>query len=116
VRDSAGNLEGERTFGWDVGTFTGTKIVNPAPGPYVPPPVVASEIPRVADPAALAPAVRVRSVTTEVTCSIRRVVHYPDTASIVQRAQLAQASGLGGTVVWALGYESLDLWQALAAG
>jgi spore germination protein YaaH len=116
AKDSAGRLEGEKTFSWNVGTFTGPKPVSPAPGPYVPPSVVAREVPRAADATGLAPAIRLRPVTIDVTCTITRVVHVPDSASVVQRAQLALAAGLGGIAIWALGYESPDLWQALAAG
>jgi spore germination protein YaaH len=122
TRGAGGTLEGETTFSWQVTdpatgstSFKGIKTINPAPPAYEPSPAVASEVPGPADSAGLAAAVRVKPVSVTVTCSIRRVVHVPDTSSIVQRAQLAQAAGLGGTVVWALGYETPDLWQALAA-
>jgi len=112
-----GSSEGESTFSWVVGTYTGPKSVTPTPGPYVPPPTVANQIPgSAADTNGLAPAVRLKPVAVNVTCTISRIVHVPDNASIVLRAQTAQAAGLGGIAIWALGYEPPELWPALAAG
>lgn len=123
-RDSTG-AQAEQTFSWDVVnpttgglTFSGAKTVTPVPDPYVPPPAVANDLGKPADGTALAPAVRIaatQTVTVTVTCTIKRVVHIPDDASIVERSRVAEAGGLGGIVIWALGYEPLDLWSTLAS-
>ena len=49
-----------------------------------------------------------------VSCVVRRTVYYPDAQAVVDRANAALAGGLSGIAVWALGYESPDVWAALA--
>ena len=116
----AGRLEGEQTFSWDVGTFTGDDVQLTDAGRRRPVRAAADRRERgrrvAADGGALAPPVRLTRAGghATVTCTITRVVHVPDNARSSQRAQVAEAAGLGGIAIWALGYEPLDLWTALA--
>jgi hypothetical protein len=68
-----------------------------------------------ADPSGLQPALRLNPNGTQVTCTVRRTVYYPDADSVVQRAQAALAAGTAGIAIWALGYETPDLWPKLVA-
>jgi spore germination protein YaaH len=44
------------------------------------------------------------------------VLWYDDAQSITAKAALANSYGLGGTSVWAMGYEDASFWSAVAAG
>lgn len=103
---------GEMTFSYDT-VYTGSLSVSLTPPTYTP---SASPAPRVeeADPSGLAPAVRVMAPGAPVTCTVRRTVFYPDAASVVQRAQAAIDSGISGIAIWAMGYETGDVWSVLS--
>lgn len=47
------------------------------------------------------------------TCVQTRRVHYVDGEGIRRRAELAEAAGLGGVALWALGFEDDAVWEAL---
>ena len=83
------------------------------PPPYVPPANVA---PRVAPAAGsgLQPALRLTPPTTQLSCTVRHYVYYPDAIAIQQHAQVALSNGWSGVVLWALGYETADVYAALA--
>ncbi len=102
----------EMMFTYDQ-TFAGTMSTSLTPAPYVPPAVVAAEVDS-ADSAGLRPAVRMIQPGANVTCTVRRTVYYPDAMSVKNRADAALAKGLSGIAIWALGYESADLWPLLA--
>ena len=108
VRDASGEMK----FTYDE-TFTGSRTTTvPAPV-YVPPATRANTV-GPAEPGALKPALRLSPGATQVTCTVRRTVFYPDTAAVVQRARAALAAGTAGIAIWALGYETPDLWTELA--
>jgi hypothetical protein len=113
---ASGALEREKTFSYTLGTFTGTKTTGTPPPPaYEPPDAIAPAV-GAAENTRLAPAVRVPLTTSRtVTCTAGRVVHFPDNDSVLARAQAAANAGLGGIAIWAMSYEPLDLWSALAA-
>ena len=108
MRDASGEMK----FTYDE-TFTGTRTATiPAPV-YVAPATRANTV-GPAERGALKPALRLNPGATQVTCTVRRTVFYPDTAAVVQRARAALAAGTAGIAIWALGYETPDLWTELA--
>ncbi|MFM2070298.1 MAG: hypothetical protein RLZZ623_561, partial [Actinomycetota bacterium] len=109
----ARDVSGEMKFSYDE-SFTGTRTASiPAPV-YVQPSVRANQV-STADPSGLQPALRLNPNGTQVTCTVRRTVYYPDADSVVQRAEAALAAGTAGIAIWALGYETPDLWPKLVA-
>jgi len=50
------------------------------------------------------------------TASAQPVLWYDDAQSVQAKAALVPALGLGGTSVWAMGYENAAFWSALATG
>jgi len=106
------DVSGEMTFTYTA-DYKGVLNVSLTPPPYVPPDVIAPVIDD-ADPTGLKVAVRVMAPGAQVSCTVRRTVYYPDSTSIVQRANAALTAGMSGIAIWALGYESTDLWAALA--
>jgi spore germination protein YaaH len=108
TRDS----EGEVQFSYDVVETGYSSTPIPAP-PYVP---AVSVVPKVA-PAAdsgLRPALRLTPPTVQLSCTVRHFVHYPDAITIQMHTQAAIDAGWGGVVLWALGYETPEVYQALA--
>jgi spore germination protein YaaH len=104
---------GEVTFTYDVVETGYSTTPIPAP-PYTPPAAGAS---RVVDPAAsavLQPALRLTPPTVQLSCTVRHFVYYPDAITIGMHAQAAVDAGWGGVVLWALGYETPEVYQALA--
>ena len=103
---------GEMYFSYDV-VATGYSTAAIPPPPYVPPPNVA---PRVAPAAGsgLQPALRLTPPSTLLSCTVRHYVYYPDATAIQQHAQVALSNGWSGVVLWALGYETADVYTALA--
>ena len=108
VRDVSGEMR-----------FTYTEVASgyrtapiPAP-PYVPPPTQIESVPGAAD--SLVPAKRLAPPSTIVTCTVEHRVFYPDAQSVQQRTQAALDAGWRGSILWALGYETADVWSALGA-
>ena len=90
----ARHISGEMTFPYDV-VATGYRTTPiPAP-PYVPPsarrPDGAAALP--ADAGGLQPALRLTPPTTQLSCTVRHFVYYPDAATIQQHAQAALDAG-----------------------
>ncbi|MGZ4671406.1 MAG: glycosyl hydrolase family 18 protein [Ilumatobacteraceae bacterium] len=106
---------GEMYFTYDV-VVTGysTKPI-PAP-PFVPPAHSAPVIPgpAIGVTSGLQPALRLTPPLTQLSCTVRHFVYYPDATSIQQHAQAALSAGWSGVVIWALGYETADVYTALA--
>ena len=50
-----------------------------------------------------------------VLCNVYRTVWYDDEQAIYERALLAKTLGLAGVTMWALGYESESVWDAINA-
>jgi hypothetical protein len=88
--------------------FTGSGTSSPPPA-YSPPADPTDDL-APADPGGLQFAVRLGGAT----CVVRRTVYFPDVVTVVQRANAALAAGLSGIAIWALGYETDDLWAHLA--
>lgn len=109
--NAAGRPIGEKTFSYEE-TLSGASGVAIDPPAYLPPPNRSETVAGPADPTGLKPALRL-SPSGTTACVVKRTVWVSDTASIVQRVNWAQAAGLGGAVIWALGYETPDLWPAL---
>jgi spore germination protein YaaH len=105
---------GEMYFTYDI-VVTGysTKPV-PAP-PYVRPAHSAPLIPgaAVGTTTGLQPALRLTPPLVQLSCTVRHFVYYPDATSIQQHAQAALTAGWSGVVIWALGYETADVYMAL---
>lgn len=108
VRD----VSGEMTFTYDT-VFEGTLSMSLTPPTYTPPATPAAQVEE-ADPTGLAPAVRVMAPGAPVKCTVRRTVYYPDATSVLQRAQAAVDAGISGIAIWALGYETSDVWSLLS--
>ena len=106
---------GEMYFTYDtVVTGYSTKPI-PAP-PYVPPAQHIASIPGAAIGASygMQPALRLTPPTIQLSCTVRHFVHYPDAYTIQLHAQAALDAGWSGVVIWALGYETTDVYEALA--
>jgi hypothetical protein len=103
VRDASGEMK----LVYDE-VFTGTGTATPAPE-YVPPANRANAL-APADPSGLRTALRLGGAT----CTVRRTVYYPDVFTVVQHADAALNAGLSGIAIWALGYETDDIWPQLA--
>jgi spore germination protein YaaH len=108
TRDSAGEV----VFTYDI-VETGYST-TPIPAPrYLPP---AGAVPKVADPAianGLQPALRLTPPSVQLSCTVRHFVHYPDAITIQMHAQAALDAGWSGVVLWALGYETPEVYAAL---
>jgi spore germination protein YaaH len=111
VRDNAG----EMTFSYDVVATGYSTTPIPAP-PYVPPGRVVATLATAGtgDDNGLQPALRLTPPTVQLSCTVRHFVHYPDATTIQQHAQAALSAGWSGVVLWALGYETADVYYALA--
>jgi hypothetical protein len=99
---------GELTFSWTE-SKTGPTTVPPE---YVP---ITSTIDRIEAGIArtgLVPAIRLGRERI-VTCTVRHVVFVPDATSIRRSADAALAAGWSGIAMWAVGYETADVYQAL---
>ena len=103
VRDDSGEMK--LTYD-EVFTGSGTTI----PPPEVAPPSNRTDSVAPADLNGLQTAVRLGGST----CAIRRTVYFPDAETVFQRASAALNAGLSGIAVWAMGYETDDVWQRLS--
>jgi spore germination protein YaaH len=104
---------GEMYFFYDV-VVTGYRTTPVSPPPYVPPTRVAPLVPGPAVADNLQPALRLTPPTVQLSCTVRHFVYYPDAISIQEHAQAALDAGWSGVVIWALGYETPDVYYALA--
>jgi spore germination protein YaaH len=103
---------GEMYFSYDT-VVTGYSTV-PIPAPkYLPPPNVAQRV-APASGTGLQPALRLTPPSELLSCTVRHFVYYPDATAIQQHAQAALSAGWSGVVLWALGYETADVYAALA--
>jgi len=103
---------GEMYFSYDT-VVTGYSTV-PIPAPrYVPPPNVAQQV-APASGSGLQPALRLTPPSELLSCTVRHFVYFPDATAIQQHAQAALSAGWSGVVLWALGYETADVYAALA--
>jgi spore germination protein YaaH len=103
---------GEARFTYDVVETGYSTTPIPAP-PYVSPP---GPYPKAVDPAApsgLQPALRLTPPLVQLSCSVRHFVYYPDAITIQMHAQAALDAGWSGVVLWALGYETPEVYMAL---
>jgi spore germination protein YaaH len=106
VRDASGEMRFTYT---EVATgFTTAPL--PAP-PFVPPTIRIESVPGSAQ--SLVPAKRLAPPSTMVSCTVEHRVFYPDAESVRQRTQAALDAGWRGSILWALGYETTDVWIAL---
>ena len=106
---------GEMTFTYDVVATGYSTTPIPAP-PYVPPTFVAPQLQTAAtgDSGGLQPALRLTPPTVQLSCTVRHTVYFPDAVTMQQHAQAALDAGWSGVVIWALGYETADVYTALA--
>jgi spore germination protein YaaH len=105
---------GEMYFTYDTVVTGYSTVPIPAP-PYVPPTHVARTLTDSADSSSgLQPALRLTPPTVQLSCTVRHFVYYPDATAIQQHAQAALDAGWSGVVLWALGYETADVYTALA--
>ena len=51
--------------------------------------------------------------TVNAQCQVRHTVYAPDGTSVRQRAEAALAAGWSGIALWAIGYETADMWEQL---
>ncbi len=107
---------GEMTFSYDVVATGFSSAPIPAP-PYTP---STNVLPRLTNSASgnaagLQPALRLRPPGDELSCTVRHFVYFPDAATLQLHAQAARNAGWSGVVIWALGYETGDVYTALAS-
>ena len=107
VRDSSGDVK----FTYDVVETGYSTTPIPAP-PYTPAPAAAPRVAPAAD-TVLQPALRLTPPTQQLSCTVRHFVYYPDAITIGMHAQAAIDAGWGGVVLWALGYETPEVYTAL---
>jgi spore germination protein YaaH len=105
---------GEMYFSYDV-IETGYSTTPIKAPPYVPPTHVVATVgePATGATTGLQPALRLTPPTTQQSCTVRHFVYYPDAATIQLHAQAALTAGWSGVVIWALGYETADVYTAL---
>ena len=73
-------------------------------------------IDRIGEPVTLSglqPAVRLNPPDPPATCTIQHTVFVPDAATLRGRAEGALAAGWSGIAIWALGYETADVYEFL---
>ncbi len=109
------DVSGEMTFSYDIVVTGYSTTPIPAP-PYVP---AANALPSLTSSASgsaagLQPALRLTPPTVQLSCTVRHFVYYPDAATLQLHAQAARDAGWSGVVIWALGYETADVYTALA--
>jgi spore germination protein YaaH len=108
TRDSSGDVK----FTYDVVETGYSTTPIPAP-PYKPVPPGSPQV-APASNGALQPALRLTPPTVQLSCTVRHFVFYPDAITIGMHAQAAVDAGWGGVVLWALGYETPEVYTALA--
>lgn len=104
VRHSSGEL----TFSW-VQYVSGTVTGPVVPPSYTPPSTVIDRIDGPARP--LSPATRLDAPATPISCEVLHTVFVPDAVNLRQRAEAALAARWSGVAVWALGYETADVYE-----
>ena len=109
VRDASGELK----YTWSaVVSGPRTKPLTP---PVVPPSsIIIAEINAAATGSPLQPALRL-SPSPWVTCTVQHTIFVPDEFSVDQRSDAAQLARWRGIVMWAFGYENLNMYDVLAA-
>jgi spore germination protein YaaH len=110
VRDGSGEVK----FSYDVVETGYSTTPIPAP-PYLPPPSgVRSLVESANRTAGIQPALRLTPPNVQLSCTVRHFVYIPDAETIQTHAQAALDAGWSGVVMWALGYETADVYAALA--
>lgn len=104
---------GEAYFTYDVVETGYSTTPIPAP-PYSPPPSAVSKVANPAASTALKPVLRLTPPNVQLSCTVRHFVYYPDAITIQMHAQAALDAGWSGVVLWALGYETREVYDALA--
>ena len=107
VRDSYGEL----TFSW-VESSAGEQVVTSTPPGYATSGSIAANV-NSPTGEVLGRAQRVNP-NIPANCTVQHTVHVPDATSIRQRADAALAAHWSGIAIWALGYETSDVYSALA--
>jgi hypothetical protein len=90
---------------------------TPIPAPrFVPPSPAVPRVPGAATGTGngLQPALRLTPPNIQLSCTVRHFVYFPDAATIQMHAQAALDADWSGVVLWALGYETADVYRALA--
>jgi Glycosyl hydrolases family 18 len=108
-------VSGEMLFEYDVVATGSSSKPIPAP-PYVPPVSAVSTVVTAATgtAAGLQPALRLAPPTTPLSCTVHHSLYFPDAITIQMHAQAARTAGWGGVILWALGYETPAVYEALA--
>jgi spore germination protein YaaH len=106
---------GEMLFQYDV-VATGISSTPIAAPPYVPPANVVSTVVNAATgtAAGLQPALRLLPPADPRSCTVHHSLYFPDATTIQMHAQAARTAGWGGVILWALGYETQAVYEALA--
>jgi spore germination protein YaaH len=104
---------GERYFSYDLVVSGFSTAPIPAP-PFVPSTRVVRSVSTAATATGLQPALRLTPPAIQVTCTVRHFVYYPDPVTIQDHAQAALTAGWSGVILWALGYETPDVYAAMA--
>ena len=108
VRD---NNYDEMTVTWD-DVMSGSAAPVTVPSDPVPPAGIGS-VGTPADGGGLQYAQRLNPPSSIVSCTVHHVAWFPDAASLQNRAQRAINAGWRGIFIWALGYETPDVYAAL---
>ncbi len=109
------HISGEVFFTYDVVETGYSTTPIPAP-PYIRPVRAVPAVPTSATGAGagLQPALRLTPPNVQLSCTVRHFVYYPDATTIQMHAQAALDAGWSGVVLWALGYETADVYTLLA--
>lgn len=105
------HVSGELTFEWtEVIATTASAVVDP---PRLTASVVVDRIDQPASSTGLQSAVRLDPPDPPATCTLQHTVFVPDAATLRERAEGALAAGWSGIAIWALGYETADVYELL---
>ncbi len=109
------HISGEVFFTYDVVETGYSTTPIPAP-PYIRPARTVPAVPTSATGAGagLQPALRLTPPNVQLSCTVRHFVYYPDATTIQMHAQAALDADWSGVVLWALGYETADVYTLLA--
>jgi hypothetical protein len=107
------HADGELTFGWTE-VVTGPRTKPLVPPVWTPPAAVVSAANTPAGTIGLQPAQRLAPPSTPVTCTVQHTVFVPDPTSVRTRADAALAAGWSGIAMFAFGYETEAVYEALS--
>ena len=106
------HVSGELTFSWTEAVSGTVTVATPTNV------TTAVLIDRIGEPitmTGLQPAVRLNPPTPPASCTVQHTVFVPDALTLRERAEGALAARWSGIAIWAIGYETADVYELLGA-